>query len=171
MQPKSVAGLFCEDIRSERSGAFTLIGIMPDNANVPAPPMPDQRGIIPKLCLYIRMNFDAADTVKNISTKVRLPDGNELDMGPVAPNIVEQAFESSRTNGSPLAIIAVRVEFPGFPITELGRIIAEVTIDEEVFIVAQLNLSSDPNHKQAPMVEDVRHYSQRLELKPTSTTS
>lgn len=173
MQRKSVVALFCEDIRAERSGAFSLVGIMPDNANIPIPvPLqPNQRGIMPKLCIYIRINIDATDVVKNISTKMTLPDGNVLDLGIVAPHVIEAAFQGAKDKGSPLAIVVLRAEFPGFPITALGRIIVEVTVDDETFLAGQLNLASDPDHKDVPMVEDVRHYSQKIEVKPTSPTS
>jgi hypothetical protein len=171
MQPKCVAGLFCEDIRAERSGAFTLVGIMPDNANVPLPPLEsNQHGIIPKLCLYIRVHLDVADVVKNISTRLRIPNGDVVDLGPVASNIIEKAFETSRARNSPLTIIVVRAEFPAFPVVALGRLIADVTIDQEVFVAAQLNLISEAGHKDVPPIEDVRHYSQKIVLKPTLTT-
>jgi hypothetical protein len=173
MQRKSVVGVFCEDIRAEKSGAFTLIGIMPDNANVslPDPPQPNQRGVMPKLCLYIRINVDAADTVKNISTKVRLPDGNEIDLGTVAQNIIEMAFADATNKGNPLAIVVLRAEFLGFLITGLGRIIAEVTVEDEVFIAAQLNLTTDPETKESEIVEDVRRYTQMIKVQPISPTS
>ena len=167
---KSVVGMFCEDIRAEKSGAFTLVGIMPDNVRVPVAPTPDQHGMIPKLCVYIRINLDSATPIKTISTKVHLPDGNVLDLGNVAPNIIEKAFEGTLEKGSPLATIVLRAEFPAFPVTTLGRIFAKVTVDDEEFIAAQLKLASGPETND-PAVEDVRHYSQMIKVGgPTTPT-
>lgn len=170
MQPRSIVGLFCEDIRAERSGAFTVVGIMPDNANIPDAPSADVQGMIPKLCVYVRANFDIADKVKKISMTMRLPDRQEIALGGAGEKLLTSAFDIAKERNSPLVTIVMRAELQAFPVVSLGRLLVEVDVDGDRSIVAQLNLAPSGAEESQPL-EEINQINQRLTVKPTSSTS
>ena len=51
--------ILCEDIRDERSGTETLVGVLPDNVAIRGP-----RGVMPKLAVYLRIQIDDAVDVR-----------------------------------------------------------------------------------------------------------
>jgi hypothetical protein len=163
MLPRSVTGFFCEDIRAEKSGTFSAMGIMPDNAGVPAAPEPGMRGLMGKLCLYIRVNLDIDDEVKTIHPRLTLADGTVFDMGATGETLIRSARSLSLKRNSPIYVVVLRGEFVSMP-APLGRMIAEVQIDEERYIAATLNLhvTGDIPADEAEDFEESRHFSQRV---------
>ena len=171
MQRRQVTGLFCEDIRSEKSGAFSLVGIMPDNANIGVAPTSEKRGMFPKLCVYMRAQFDISDQVKTISMSMQLPDGNVLDMGPISADLISKSFAGAKKKGNPLAIIVLRAEFQAFPIISLGKMLLHAHIDGESYIAAQLNLVSSQDEEENPIAEETRQFTHTIAAQPISPTS
>ena len=73
MHSLSIMGFFCEDIREESGGTFTLIGLMPDNVTVEE--LKHDGGkegvslsnrMVTKLCVFVRANFDPDDPTQEI---------------------------------------------------------------------------------------------------------
>src|SRR5947199_412358 len=83
MQSRHAIGIFCEDIREEKNEVYSLIGVMPDNINVPATP-----GMLPKLAIYARFHVPPTLNVGAIDLKLRFANG------------VEVALRGGRRNGS-----------------------------------------------------------------------
>jgi hypothetical protein len=144
MIPTSIIALFCEDIREEKSGELTLVGILPDNASVP--PLPEGLptgavGGMPKLCIYIRMNFDPRNDLEHISTKVIFPDGTERNVNAMDDGIVAKAKAEAVEQGNPLASVISRIEMAPFPIPTIGRMRLEMTIGSQTYLCGALNFT------------------------------
>ena len=134
MQPWQVVGLFCEDVRQEKQG-YSLIGILPDNVNVPSIP-----GMFPKLGLYVRLNVDPAADVGPISLRLRLPDGTESDLTGFDAEFVKETQKEAASKGAPWAGFIVTAVSSPLSIAKAGRIIALASIMGEEMICAGLNV-------------------------------
>lgn len=147
--PTSVIALFCEDIREDKSGTLSLIGIFGDNAVVPPLPseLPNARGLIPKLCVYIRIYFDVDSGLGPIRIKLILPDGKEMEAGSVDDATIAQA-KSTKENGNPMASVIARFQLNYFVTRDLGRLQVVVSIGAQSYLAGYLNImagaASDP---------------------------
>jgi hypothetical protein len=129
-----VVGFFCEDIREEKSGQDTIIGILPDNLQVGPTP-----GMIPKLGLYVRFVLDRDSPIKNISMRITAPGGQEMPMGEM-DQIIEQAKIEALTKEMPYAGLIAKAVISPFPVHAPGRIEAVVRVDGVDRVCAVLNL-------------------------------
>lgn len=146
MQSPSVTCLFCEDLREEKSGQDTLIGILPDNVAVPAFP-----GAMPKLAIYVRIHLDAAAPIpKSIVAKLVLPDGQELDLPPWDKAVIDKGFDDAKANGTPLVGFILRAVLTTLQISKAGVMVLKVTIDGTDYIAANLRFITIPATASAP---------------------
>ncbi len=144
MLPTSAVALFCDDIREEKSGAVILIGIMGDNVSIPRPPdeADGMVGVIPRLCIYIRVNFDVSADVAPISFKVTMPDGSELDAGKIDERTIATA-KSTRDKGNPMGGVVSRLKLGGLMMNKLGRMTVEANVGGQVYLAGFLNFISE----------------------------
>jgi hypothetical protein len=131
----SIVGFFCEDIREEKSGQETIVGILPDNFAVPQVP-----GLIPKLGIYIRMHFDAKSNAKEFSVRLESPNSNDLMLGSSDENTVSSAIQDANKLGIPFAGVAMKAVFGPFPIKSYGVLRAIVKLDGVDILCALLNI-------------------------------
>jgi hypothetical protein len=143
MYQTSVIALFCDDIREEKSGALTLIGVMGDNANLPLPEESSKLvGVIPRLGIYIRINFDVAAELGPITIKVTMPDGTEIDASRIDEETIAAA-KSTREKGNQIAGVVTRLQFGGLMMKTLGRMTVNVSIGEQTYLAGFLNFVSE----------------------------
>jgi hypothetical protein len=143
MYPTSAIALFCEDIREEKSGALTLIAIMPDNVSVPPPQQPSGEGekrtrLIPRLGVYVRINFDVSADLGPITVKVTMPDGEVVHEETISDETVISAKET-REKGNSIGGMIQRLQFGGLPLNQLGRITVEVSTGAQTYLAGSLN--------------------------------
>jgi hypothetical protein len=144
MQKWHAIGLFCEDVREEKTG-HSLIGIMPDNLRVSSVP-----GVLPKLGMYFRVHLDPAADAVAISSKVRFPDGTEHVLSTFDQGAVRATQEQSRSKGAPwVGFVMVAVASP-LPIPAEGRICAVVTVGDEDIVCGALNVEITPEATASP---------------------
>jgi hypothetical protein len=137
-----IVGLFCEDIREEKSDQLTLVGILPDNVNIPPPPPTGAtRAMIPKLCLYVRIYFDLEDDLKEMKVKLSFPDSpiEDIDVGGIGEELIRNSREQAVTNGLPIAGIIHRAVLQGFTLPGAGKITAVVESEQMRRTCAVLN--------------------------------
>ena len=139
MRSISVIGIFCEDIREEKSGQDTLVGILPDGILIDTIP-----ASLPKLGLYFRMH---APPDFDLSTPVLLrlihTDGKVI-----VESRLEESFKASmpseRISNIPYLGLLQKVVMTSLPVTKEGRIIAEITIGDRTEICASLGIAKVP---------------------------
>jgi hypothetical protein len=139
-QPVHIVALFCADIREEKSGSLTLVGIFGDNVSIPRPPKdhPDATGIVPKLAVYVRIGFDVTAVPKEIALQVIMPNGEELPRQVIEEKTIVEAG-NTKDKGNPLGSVIARLEFVPFPISKLGLMIVNAIVDGETFLAGTLN--------------------------------
>src|SRR5688572_15722901 len=90
-------GFFCEDIRDEKSGQDTLIGILPDHLAVPAFP-----GMLPKLGIYVRIHLSLDANPKIIRVKLKQPDATFVELA-VFDSLIGSSIKDASDNKLPLS--------------------------------------------------------------------
>lgn len=143
----NVIGFFCEDIREEKTGLITLVGVLPDNINIPQPP-PDSPPVptatlIGKLGLYVRFSYGLEETPRGAKISLRFPEEfGELNLGVVEPEVFEKAASQARENNLPHAGVVHHAILHGFQIPGPGLVVAVVEMKGEKQICAILNVVS-----------------------------
>jgi hypothetical protein len=137
---EAVSAIFCEDIREERSGSTTLVGVMGDNVYIPYAPV-----AIPKLCIYFRAYFDCKELPpsEGISMAILSPDDPPIVIGKIEGSALRESYDEARRKGAPKAGMISRVEFGGFIVKQLGRIVFEVECDGQKYWAGMLNFSNE----------------------------
>ena len=134
-----VVGLFCEDIREEKTGVDTLVGILPDNLNVTVMP-----GLLPKLCVYLRIHIDVNADVRSITAVLRLPPSTDKSLGGFESHFIKETQEDSRKKGAPLAGFIIKAVGGAMNIPAPGRLLAIVKINDEEVVCGSLNIQKAP---------------------------
>ena len=130
----SITGLICEDIRTEKSGQETLVGIFPDNINVPAFP-----GVVSKLAIYVRVHVDPAFDSGPIKIRLIIPGGEEHDLPELSEEFIKKARDQALAKGSPIAGMISRAIVAPLQIASPGRLIVMVNVQGKEFPCAALN--------------------------------
>jgi len=137
-------GMFCEDIREEKSGQRSIIGSFPDNINVNAPPETSddtrQVGFIPKLGLYVRVVMGTDEDIDGIKIKLVMPDNTELPLGEIGKDLIETAKREAQESRIPIAGLIHTVVMGGFQVAKPGLVRAVAEFNDEAHVCAVLNI-------------------------------
>lgn len=134
MQSFSAIGLFCEDIREEKSGQDTLVGILPDNVDVPSVP-----GVIPKIGLYVRVHIYETGKPQKIRIRLKMPGGEETELANL-DNLIDKSKKEAAENAIPYAGIISKSVISPFKLTSIGKVEAILEVDDEEFTCGALNI-------------------------------
>jgi hypothetical protein len=142
-----VVGFFCEDVREEKSGQLTLVGVLPDTINIPRPPpdLPDMmRARMPKLGLYVRVHMSLDYGGRSMKTKLKFPDGGETPIGVVDEAIIAKAKDDAVAQGLPIAGVIQHAVLQGFAIPNPpGLVTAILEVDGTEHMAAILRFIYD----------------------------
>jgi hypothetical protein len=153
MQPVSVVAIFCEDIREEKSGQDTIVGILPDNLTISAPVPSVGTALIPKLGLYLRVHFDVKDRPKGLSIRLLSPSDNVVAQSEWQQSVIDKAFDDSAANKMPLVGLIQKLVASPFPVPQAGKIIAIATINGSDYVAGALNVIFPSATASAPPAE------------------
>ena len=143
MQNVSVVALFCDDVREEKSGQDTVIGVMPDSLTLHGIPAAREKGTpaLPKLSLYVRIVFDAkATTPKSIDAKMATVDGKPIVEVEWDEAVVAKAFKDANDAGRPIVGLVAKIVGGPFVIPQSTSLLGIITIDGQEHIGGILNL-------------------------------
>jgi hypothetical protein len=129
----AVFAVFSEDLREEKSETFTLVGVIPDNVNFVAP-----GSILPKLGVFVRINFDPDTVLKKAETTLKLSSGAVIKFDDINEALFKQAREEAKRDGNPVAGVVSRVVINGVPLVA-GLMRLEVNIDGKDYLAGILN--------------------------------
>ncbi len=140
MRPFSAIALFCEDIREEKSGVDSLMGVLPDNINVGNLP-----GMLVKLCVYFRIQLDVDVNPKTMKARIKLPGAAPIEIA-TFDDLIETSKQHAEAIGLPFAGMIAKAIFTPLAIDQLGKIEAFIEVDGTEYICGALNLvQSAPN--------------------------
>jgi hypothetical protein len=143
--PDSVVALFCEDVRQEFGGQFTLVGVLPDNLEVPTAP-----GLMPKLGVYIRAVIDSSHAPQQATVKLINTDGADIPVAQWDHTLIQRGYSDAATRGTPIyGLISTAVIGP-FRIPQVGMIQVVVDIDATTYVAGILNVSTSATASPPP---------------------
>ena len=135
----SVVALFCSDVRQEKGGTETIVGVFPDNVNVPTIP-----GAFAQMHIYVRMHVLPSFKPRQIITRIVLPDGSELDRSEMDQGLVERTREKAFANNSPYMGLVAKFTMVPMHIAQEGRLQVIVSVDDQDHVAGALNLRLAP---------------------------
>lgn len=136
MRPPVVAvALFCDTVRREQGGSDTVVGIMPDNISISQVP-----AILPRLALYVRIQFDAEIEISPVSLSLRTPDGQNIELGTLDQETFNKAGSSAKESDKPYAGVIARTEMAPFQVLQTGRIDAIVKTATDEILAGHLTV-------------------------------
>ncbi len=131
----SAITLFCEDVREEKSGMNTVVGIFPDNIEANKIPFS-----FAKLAVYTRLILDIDKEYRDISITLMQPGQEKRILTNVPPDLVAKSKEDARSQRAPIAGIISRTIMAGFKVETEGRIVVTVGVNGEEHISGTLNI-------------------------------
>ena len=151
----SVVGIFCEDIREEKTGQDTLIGILPDNMTIVG-----GGNSIPKLCLYVRIHFNPRIDPGSIFLRVLSPNDEVVGTNEFSQELLRDTRQKALENDAPITGLISKLTWVGFPVKTPGRVRALLRIghDEELlcgalnFKIRAASSTSEQRPVQSPAV-------------------
>jgi hypothetical protein len=140
---------FCEDIRQEKGGQVTLVGVLPDTIQFPKTP-----ALFPKLGVYLRCHFTASEKPKAISAKfvgANSSQFKELSWNEEAINV---AFSAMAANEVTFAGFMGRAVRGPFKIMETGFLRVVVVVDGKEHQAGGLNFKElSPTASEQPAAQ------------------
>lgn len=142
-------GFFCEDIREERSGQLTLVGLLPDNMMVPPPPgdllerNPNARPIIPRIALYVRIHVGTNESLQPMKLKLIFPDDSEIELGDVGADVIEKGKRQAAQKELPIAGIVLHAVFQALRAPQNGLLRAVLQSENDQIVCAILRLTGE----------------------------
>jgi hypothetical protein len=138
--PFPFMGLFCEDVREEKAGTRTLVGVLPDNLFVGTPP-----SFLPKLFVYFHIHLDYESSVRSIKARIKFPGGPTVEIA-TFDELIEPVRADAKAKGMPFAGLIATGGLIPVPITQLGKIEAVVEVDGTEYVCGALNLVQVHTH-------------------------
>ena len=157
MQSLNVIALFCEDIREETQGAFTIVGALPDNLEFveAASTSPADSAFakpLLRISIYVRVNFDPEAPPSAGVISLGLPNGQKMPLKEIDAETIQLAAANAKKKGSILTGVITRVGFGHFPLSN-GLFTVEVALGDDTYRAGVLNVSlptSPPSAQQQP---------------------
>lgn len=139
MAMPAIIAVFCDDIREEVRGTFSVIGVMPDNLQVDGVP-----GVIPRLAVYVRAHFDPHQQYSGFTVRLAFPNGQTLDIHQADAESVRKLQSDALAKDNPNVGLVIRAVYSPAPIPQTGRInILYIQEGEEPIICGSLNIVLD----------------------------
>ncbi len=139
MLSRSVVTLFCDDIREEKNGMDTLIGVYPNNVNVPQFPFS-----FPKLGMYTRIHFDVEDSPGDITIQASSPIEENTPLTVMTEESFSEAQQQTKEEGLPIVGLISKALAIGFTVKEPGQVKIIVTIQGVEYLGGVLNVNQTP---------------------------
>jgi hypothetical protein len=150
----SAIAFFCDDVRAEAMGTSTLVGIYPDNFEVPHFP-----GGLPRLTIYVRINIDPTVEYAPMSLRLVNTDSKEIDLGGIDADLVARTSTDARAAGAPITGIISRALAMPFAVPNPGHVKVILKVGQEEILCGALNFRlkaspsvSAPPPEQSPSV-------------------
>ena len=132
----SAVALFCQDIREEKAGTVSIIGVFTDNITVQKVPF-----AFPQMAIYTRINFPVSEEPPRIiAMRIVFADGREIDLATFDAELIQKARSESVAKGSAKAGLVATAAMAPVPIAQAGRINVIAKIDGQDSVCGTLNV-------------------------------
>ena len=135
MNRYDIGALFCEDIRIEKNGQETLVGVLSDNIETPQFPI-----ILPKLGVYLRTRFSTSFTLTTFSVTLVNSGGEEQLRIDYDSALIEKVYEEAREKGYPFAGFKSVSIIDQVPVRQESSLDLFSIVNGERYLCAQLRI-------------------------------
>lgn len=142
-----IVALFCEDIREEKAGTESLIGVLPENVDFPQLPV-----AVPKLAFYVRIHAPIDHPMKDVRVSIIETTGARIELGHLEEAIIEQSQREALANGAPYAGTILRGVASPFNIAKPGRMFVVVSIGGEEHVAGSMKIGVSSESVQGSRV-------------------
>lgn len=129
--------IFCEDIREEKAGTHSIIGVYSDNVSVPKFPIS-----FPKLGIYVRLSFPAGEPPQPISIQLVDVEGKVLELTTFKEEIIESASKQSLEAGATIGGLVATAMLSPCHVKHAGRFKVLAKTGNREFTCGSLNVQS-----------------------------
>ena len=130
----SAIAVFCDDVREERSGMKSIMGIYGDTVAVPAFP-----GAMPKFGIYVRIHISMDFEPCELQIFLNYPNGERVLVNTIEKSLVEKTLAESKATGNIIAgIYSIQIAAP-FPVDQEGRIFVELESQSAKLTLGSIN--------------------------------
>jgi hypothetical protein len=140
MNDISVIAIFCSDIRQEKGGTETIVGVFPDTVNLPTIP-----GAFSQMHIYVRMHVRPSYLVSAIITRIVLPDGSELEQSEMNPDLITRTRAKYEAANAPYMGFIVKFGIAPFQVVQEGPLKVIVRVDGVDHIAGQVTFRKIPD--------------------------
>lgn len=138
-------GIFCEDVRDEASGSFTIVGVLPDNIDIAGGTAPPEAAnsafMFPKMGIFLRVNLDASQRPKQpIKARATFPGNPDFQLGEIGIDVIEKSFADAEAKSQPIVGLIFKAVFSPLPLRESGQAIVYATIEGQDIVSGVLNI-------------------------------
>ena len=147
MNEISAIGLFCEDIREEKSGSLSLIGVLGDTLAVP-----DFPGAMPKIGTYVRINLSTEIIINEFNINLKIDENNIVNITKISKDLINKSIYDTKALGNNISGIYSHTIFSPFPVNKPGRIILMLNWDGGEIILGSLNFIKAENAEDVETV-------------------
>lgn len=135
MTKYSAIGMFCDDVREEKAGTVSLIGILPDNIYVPK-----ERFAFPKIGMYMRVNWPTSEAAPSTLTlSLHTQDGKRV-LGEADASTIQKSVADGLARGSPNSGVIAQAVFTNMVVKPPFRLNLVCNVDDTEIIAATLNV-------------------------------
>lgn len=146
MSAARFSGLFCEDIREESLGTYSIIGVFPDTVNIQNVP-----SIVPKLAFYGRIVVEPDTILNPISLVLIMANGDEVPVTTLEAELLERAKQEARASDAGIGTVVSKAVIAQFLVPKYGRVKAIARMEGEGDVVcAAINFQQVPTASSEP---------------------
>jgi hypothetical protein len=138
-QDISIVALFCEDVREEKAGTYTIIGIFPDNLNFPKLP-----AALPKLGIYARVHMRPSFDPGPIEVHLVMPDGTVAAKVDLTAELVKQTRDAALASSAPIAGLIAHFIISPLHVRGPGRIQVVAHFSGNDYVCGNLYVNEQP---------------------------
>lgn len=136
MLPISGIALFSEDVRREMDNLVTVVGVMPDNLEVPGFP-----GALAKLALYARIHIDIDFDPNPLRLHIAVNGTKSFEITSFEADLVNRTREDARDKQNPYAGLLAHSVFSPFPVPEAALLEVVMSYGNEEAVIGALRIS------------------------------
>ena len=136
----SAISLFCEDIREEKAGTVTVLGILPDNLNLHRKSDESEYPLIPRLAIYTRVAYPTSDPPEALQIVLLQTNGIEVSLSGFSLDAMRGYIKEAQETGKPIVGLVGRSIASPFIVSNDGRMIVEVRSETQKVIAGTMNV-------------------------------
>lgn len=139
MHEIAAVALFCEDVREEKQGTESVMGVFPNAINVSGFP-----GELNRLALYVRIHVATTWDATDLRIYFRNTDDSLVELSVVEKSFVEATQKNAEQTGFSIAGLITKAIMPNFVVPKAGTVVAFLKCRDVDVVIGALQFRQLP---------------------------